>query len=123
MTVQTKLNEKFITNDATSRTDMTSASFNHAMLKFAPLIVPVSAVCGAICGALSGRYASPFADPVLVAITIAIASIGGVPIGFLFWAMKDTSESIRAVIMAFFVLACVVAFVAFFIPLKSIASL
>jgi hypothetical protein len=105
------------------KTDMTDASFNRTTLTFAPLTLPASALSGGTIGALSGGSFALLTEPGLIALLVAFALVGGVPIGLLFWAMKDTSESIRIAIVAIFVFVCVLAFFALFIPLNGIANI
>ncbi len=103
--------------------NMTDRHFNKAILKFAPLTVPASAFCGGTTGALSGGSFTLLAEPGIFAILVAFALVGGVPIGLLFWAMKDTSGTMRNAIVAIFLIVCVLAFFGLFIPLHGIAYL
>ena len=104
------------------KTDMTESRFNKTTLTFAPLTVPASALCGGTIGAVSGGSFTLLAEPGQIAFLVAFVLVGGVPIGLLFWAMQDTSESILNALVAIFLFVCVFAFFALFIPLNGIAN-
>lgn len=90
---------------------------------FAPLAVPAIAFCGGATGALSGGSFSLLAEPGIFAFLVGFTLVGGVPIGLLFWAMKDTSDRMRAMIVTILLFVCVLAFFVLFIPFHGLANL
>ncbi len=102
---------------------MIERNFVQAALGLAPLTIPICALSGAISGALSGGSTSLLSESGFIAFSIAFALVGGVPIGLLFWAMKDTSGSMRATFALILLLVGCLAFLALFTPLYGVNKL